>query len=137
METNVKADPFVQSLSTRVVEAGASRVVVEQPDEPELGNHVGVRHASALHAAGYEAGRTLVTTALGEHAAGMSVRLVETEVGYTRVAFGPLEFVAVPAGEGWPPGSPEPVRLATSTTATDENGKTVATMEAVWSVEPA
>ena len=41
-------DPYVDHLDTTVIEAGPTRAVVEQPASPILGNHVGVRHASAF-----------------------------------------------------------------------------------------
>jgi hypothetical protein len=98
-------------------------VVVEQPDEPELGNHVGIRHASALHAAAYGAGRALVLESAGDR----EVELASAEIAYVNVAMGPLRFVAEPREV--PDGD-----FGTSVVGTDENGKTVVTVDAVWNV---
>jgi hypothetical protein len=130
VEIKGQDDPFVGYLDTRVVEATPQRAVVEQPDFKPLGNHVGVRHASALYAAGFEAGRALVLAALGDRAQSVDIELAGSDTNYTFVAMGPLEFVAEPDGD-WSDGAGE---LTTRVTGTDQNGKTVCTLVARWRV---
>jgi hypothetical protein len=129
-------DQFVEYLDTRVVESSPAKVVVEQPDSPPLGNHVGVRHASALYAGGYEAARALVRAALGESADTARVALIGTTIAYKRVGMGPLTFVAEPEGDGWDKAADGAGELTVSVIGTDQQGKEVASMTARWSVEP-
>jgi acyl-coenzyme A thioesterase PaaI-like protein len=127
-------DRFIDWLETRVVESTPAKSVVQQPDAPPLGNHVGVRHASAIYAAAYEASRALVRAALGERADSAPVALIGTSIAYTRVGMGPLTFVAEPEGDGWDTVADGAGELTVSVTGTDQNGKTVASMTARWSV---
>src|SRR5947209_19605713 len=87
-------DTFVEYLETRVAESSPERVVVEQPDAPPLGNHVGVRHASALYAGAYEAARALVRATLGDAADSARVALIASDINYSRVGMGDLTVVA-------------------------------------------
>lgn len=127
---------FADYLSVRTVSRTPEEVVVEQPDEPELGNHVGVRHASALHAACHEASRQLVGAALGEEELLAGAELVVSDIEYKRVAMGPLRFVASRAGDGWAEleraHAAEAVGVAVS--GFDESGKEVASFTAEWRV---
>lgn len=81
-----------------MIACGPERATVVQPPAPELENHVGVRHASALHAAGYAAARALAEAAVGSHA---RLRLKRSEIAYKAMGLGRLETVAEPADEGW------------------------------------
>src|SRR5213080_1835085 len=94
-------DPYAEHVLSRLVEAGPERAVVEQPPDPEVDNHVKVRHASALYAAAYEAARRLVLAALGERAASADVRLADSEIAYKQVGLGVITSTAVPDGPGW------------------------------------
>lgn len=113
-------EPFIDYVRARVVSADASQAVVEQPADEELANHVGVRHASALNAAAYEASRALVAEAAGP---GAAVRLVESEIAYKAVAIGPIVTTAEFESRD------ELVVLATSR---NEKGKTVVTLKSRW-----
>lgn len=119
-------DPYVEHLETSVVEAGPQQAVVEQPDAPPLSNHVGVRHASALHAAGYEAARALV----GKRAGSARAELVRSEIAYERPGMGPLTFTAEPEGDDWAGLTEVAVKVA----GVDENGKRVAALTTVWKI---
>ncbi|HEX8066919.1 MAG TPA: DUF4442 domain-containing protein [Thermoleophilaceae bacterium] len=131
-------DPFGEHTRSRVVDARPERAVVEQPAVRELDNHVGVRHASALHAAGYAASRALIAAALGELAESRSVRLVESDVSYASVGLGPLTTTAEPTGRGWDAlADGSSVTLASTVTTTNEQSRTVARLELSWAVEPA
>lgn len=141
VETTAR-DPFVAYCETRIAEATPIRCVVEQPDAPPLTNHVGVRHASVLHAGGYEAARGLAQVALGDDAAAARLQLAETQIAYKHVAIGPTVFTAEPAGGDWDSireklAAGHSARLAAAVTGTDDNGKTVVSLTVVWSVAPA
>jgi hypothetical protein len=135
-------DPFVAYTRTNIAEVSPKRVVVEQPAAPELDNHVGVRHASALHSAGYEASRALVVAALGERHRSEDLRLEESEISYTAVGLGPLTSIAEPEGKGWdklPVGSAEDmdgISLDSTVTTTNQEGKVVARLRLRWTLAP-
>jgi len=135
-------EPFVAHTRASIAEVSATRVVVEQPAAPELDNHVGVRHASALHSAGYEASRALVAAALGEWHRPEDLHLEESEISYTAVGLGPLTTTAEPTGEGWdrlPFESAEDidgVTLTSAVTTTNQEGKAVAHLRVRWRLAP-
>src|SRR3954469_20605593 len=89
-------DPYADHTLSRVLEATPALAVVEQPMEPEVDNHVKVRHASALYAAAHEAARQLVIAALGDRAGSVEVRLADSEIRYTSVGLGTLTSRAEP-----------------------------------------
>jgi acyl-coenzyme A thioesterase PaaI-like protein len=131
-------DPYSDHTLSRVLEATPERAVVEQPMEPEVDNHVKVRHASALYAAAYEAARQLVVAALGDRADSVEVRLADSEIKYAAVGLGTLTSTAEPQGEGWDKlDSGEELELDSLVTTTDPNGKTVTTLTVRWQVLPA
>jgi hypothetical protein len=135
-------EPFVAYTRASIAELSSARVVVEQPAAPELDNHVGVRHASALHSAGYEASRALVVAALGERYRSEDLRFEESEISYTAVGLGPLTTTAEPAGEGWgrlPGESTEDtdgISLISTVTTTNQEGKVVARLRVRWTLAP-
>lgn len=134
-----ETEPFVSYARATVTEARPARVVVEQPAAPELDNHVGVRHASALHSAGYEASRALVAAAAGGIWEGQ-IRLEQSEIEYVAVGLGKLTTCAEPTGDGWDRLSTEPAEalarltLTASVTTTNEEGKVVARLELSWTL---
>ena len=122
-------DPYSEHTLSRVLEATPSRAVVEQPMEPEVDNHVKVRHASALYAAAYEAARQLVIAALGDRAASVEVRLADSEIKYAAVGLGTLTSTAEPLGDAWQKLHVDgEVDLDCLVTTTDPDGKTVTTL---------
>lgn len=135
-------EPFVAFTRASVTEVSPARVVVEQPAAPELDNHVGVRHASALHSAGYEASRALVVAALGERCRSEDLRLEESEIAYTAVGLGPLTTIAEPAGEEWDrlpaasAGKMDGIALTSTVTTTNREGKVVARLRVCWTLAP-
>lgn len=143
MKTTIEpAEPFVDSAHVRVIEASSERAVVEQPAVQQLDNHVGVRHASALHAAAYEASRALVAAALAEHGTSTSMSLTESDISYTAVGLGLLTTTAQPSGPGWDMldadiAEGSSVVLGCEVITTDEAGKAVVKMNASWALEPA
>jgi acyl-coenzyme A thioesterase PaaI-like protein len=130
-------DPYSDHTLCRVLEATAARAVVEQPMEPEVDNHVKVRHASALYAAAYEAARQLVISALGDLADSVEVRLADSEIGYRAVGLGTLTSTAEPVGEAWETLDEGETELDCLVTTTDPDGKTVTTLSVRWQVLPA
>jgi acyl-coenzyme A thioesterase PaaI-like protein len=135
------SDPYSDHVLSRVTEATATRAVVEQPMEPEVDNHVKVRHASALYTAAYEAARQLVLAALGDRAGSVEVRLADSEIKYTAVGLGLLTSTAEPQGAGWDTLAEEldagrAVELESFVSSDDPGGKTVATLAARWTVTP-
>ena len=128
-------DPFAAAAEVRVAEASADRAVVEQPALRHLDNHVGVRHASALFTAGYEAARALVGAAVPGRSA--RAELVESECAYVNVGFGLITTTATPKGDGWDAlatGAPAEVEVAVA--GVDEAGKTVVELTHRWRVAP-
>jgi len=134
-------EPFGERAGVRVVDASPRRVVVRQAAASALENHVGVRHASALHAAAYEAARLLVAAAIDRPALAASVRLRESDIAYVAVGLGALTTTAEPSGAGWDSLRVElaagaGVALDCAVTTSDAQGKTVAQVRARWIVEP-
>jgi hypothetical protein len=133
-------DPFVDYAATVVREASPHLAVVEQPASRFLDNHVGVRHASALFTAAYEAARGLLAAALGGFADCASVHLVECEVEYVAVAMGAITTTAEPAGDGWSSLAddvvgPSCVDLDVAVVATNDKGRTVLRVTQRWHVD--
>lgn len=126
-------DPYSDHTLSRVLEATPAQAVVEQPMEPEVDNHVKVRHASALYAAAYEAARQLVIAALGDRVDSVEVHLVDSEIKYAAVGLGTLTSRAEPQGDGWDTLDGEVDCLVTTT---DPDGKTVTTLTVRWQVLP-
>jgi hypothetical protein len=124
---------YAERASAKVLEASPEVAVVEQAAAPELENHVGVRHASALYVGAFEASRALVLEAAGEHGARLSLEHVE--IAYEQMPIGVITSRAERAGEGWEAIDGNGARLETLVTSTNEAGKTVARLSARWRVE--
>ena len=134
-------DPYVDYSRVGVVDVAPERTVVEQPGDPELANHVRVRHASALYTLVYEGSRQLVLAALADPGDTVEVELLESEIAYKAVGLGPTRCVAEPTGDGWDSlaaatRAGRRVAVETAAVASDEAGKTVVTLEARWAVGP-
>src|SRR3954465_13337980 len=125
------SDPYSDHVLSRVAGATPARAVVEQPMEPEVDNHVKVRHASALYTAAYEAARQLVLAALGDRAASVEVRLADSEIKYSAGGLGLLTSTAESRGAGWDTLSEHldagrDAELESFVSTDDPGGKTVA-----------
>jgi len=142
MDTGAGAgDGFVEASAVELTECRADRVVAAQQPLPELENHVGVRHASALHAAGFAASRALIETALAG-CGPLALRLLDSEIAYQAMGQGPLLTVAEPAGEEWGAAAGrlragEPVELTCAVRTDDEAGRRVVSLQLRWAVGPA
>ena len=128
-------DPYATYLRVTVLEATPARAVVEQPADPEVDNHVKVRHASALYTAAYEAARQLVLAALGPAAASAKLEVADSEIAYKAVGLGMLTSTAEPRGDGWDVlAAGQPAELDVSVVTADPEGKVVTTLDLRFSV---
>jgi hypothetical protein len=135
-------EPFLVTAGVRMADCDSDRAVVLQPLVPELENHVGVRHASALHAAGYAAGLALVEAAVAELDGSVELRLQGSEIAYKAMGLGELETVAEPSAGGWETQLEQlragsSVELACTATTTNAEGKAVAELTLSWIATPA
>jgi len=135
-------ETYASYVRVDVVDATPDRAVVTQPPDPEVDNHVKVRHASALWTAGHEAARQLVLAALGERAESAGLTVTASEIAYKQVGLGVLTSTAQPRGGAWQSlqadlgaGREAEVEVAVSTT--DPEGKEVVTLDLRWAVKPA
>ena len=134
-------DPFLDFAGTSIVEAGPRQAVARQKAATELENHAGVRHAGALFAVGYAASRALVVAALGPDAEAAELRVVESEVEFTKAASGGITATAEPVGD-WEStisglfGGGEG-ELRSSVQLRSEEGRIVTSMTVCWGVEMA
>ncbi|HEY8951667.1 MAG TPA: DUF4442 domain-containing protein [Candidatus Dormibacteraeota bacterium] len=135
-------DPFLEFAGSNVVEADARHAVAQQCPAPELDNHAGVRHAGALFTVGYAASRALVAAALESKAESAKAQMVDSEIAYEKLVSGELVTAsAEPAGDDWESllariSDGEAVKLPTSVTLRNEEGKTVTAMTVCWQVTP-
>jgi len=134
-------DPYVRHAGTRPTDVGAERAAVEQ-DGHELDNHVGVRHASALYTGAYGAARALVVRALGDRADTVSICHQRSEITYSNIPVGPIVSGARRRDpDRWDEAAASldagrPAEVATDVVSTNEQGRTVVTLESHWRVEP-
>jgi len=135
-------DPFLEFAGSNVVEADARHAVAQQCPAPELDNHAGVRHAGALFTVGYAASRALVAAALESKAESAKAQMVDSEIAYEKLVSSELVTAsAEPAGDDWESllariSDGEAVKLPTSVTLRNEEGKTVTAMTVCWQVTP-
>ena len=121
MAVQLETDPYSERAHVRIVEATPERAVSEQPGLRELDNHLAIRHASALYTAMYAASRALVLAAAGD---GARVRLAESVTTYPAVPVGTITSTAEWDGD--------PSLRRTQVVASNEDGRTVATLAATW-----
>lgn len=136
-----RLDPLIEFAGCSVVEADAGHAVARQPAAPELGNHIGARHAGALFTVGYAASRALVTAAMGPHAEKLNAQMVESEIVYEKVAGAEtVSATAEPAADDWQlqltrVSEGEAADLQTAVTLRNEDEKTIMVMSVRWQVE--
>ena len=142
MSVSAKPHPFLPITGVRVVEAGPERAIVEHSPAPELYNHVGVWHASALYTGAHEAACALVRAALGEAAERCAVGAVaESKTDYKHFPVGPITTVATRGDGGWDAldgaaAGGGPADVAVAVVSTNEDGRVVMTVDAVVRAEP-
>ena len=142
MATQLTNDPYAERAHSTLTEATPQRAVVEQPGLRELDNHLGIRHASALYTCMYAAARALVLAAAQELDGAGEARLEESTTTYPFVPVGLITNTATRSGDGWEQAAAslaggEPARVGVDVDATNEDGRTVATLATVWSIQPA
>jgi hypothetical protein len=138
MTVQVEIDPYAERAGTRVTEATPERAVVEQPGMRELDNHLGIRHASALYTTMYAASQALVRAAAGDTG---RARLTESVTTYPYIPVGLVTSVAEPAGGAWDTlgadlAEGRPAELKVRVESSNEDGRTVSTLDSTWRVEP-
>ena len=134
------ADRFLEHASLSICEADERHAIVHQSADPSLANHLGVRHAGAIFAAGYAASRALVAAGLAGWTDPVSLAMVDSEIDYRKtVTSQRIEAVAKPDAE-WEASLSrarfEQAILPTEVTLSDEEGNVVAAMKVLWRVTP-
>lgn len=137
-----RPDRLLEHAASQVLEADSHHAVVEQRPDPGLDNHIGVRHAGALFAVGYEASRALIRAALAESADSSDVQMVDSDVIYEKPALGSVTATAEPAADDWDAllsrvAGGQSAKLPTSVLLRNEQGATVTSMTVCWQAEPA
>jgi hypothetical protein len=85
-----QAVPFNQHLGLEVTEVALGRGVVRLPDHPELRNHTGTHHASALFALGQAAAGAAVAAAFVRDLPALELLPQGSEITYKKVSRGPI-----------------------------------------------
>jgi uncharacterized protein (TIGR00369 family) len=139
-EMMTAAVPMTRTLGLRFTECGPDRAVVELPDDAAFHNHVGGPHAGAMFTLAESASGAVVMAAFGEQLARAVPLAVRAEIGYRKLAMGPVTATARlvrPAAEviaeldaGERPEFPVQVDL------TREDGAVTGAMTVVWTLRP-
>lgn len=132
--------PMVRTLNLEFHETTPDRAVLSMPDQSAFHNHVGGPHAGAMFTLAESASGAIVLAAFGGQLSRAVPLAVRAEIGYTKLAMGPVtataelgrpaaEVVAeLDAGE-----RPEfPVRVS----ITREDGAVTGEMTIVWTLRP-
>jgi hypothetical protein len=132
------AVPFNQHLGLEVAEVGLGRGVVRLPDDPELRNHTGTHHASALFALGQAAAGAAVAAAFVRELPEVELLPQGSEITYKKVSRGPILATGLLGAD------PDAlhgaldrdgcVEFAVDVTEADGAGDTVAEMKVNWLV---
>jgi acyl-coenzyme A thioesterase PaaI-like protein len=136
----VKTVPWVGTVGATFGEVTAERATVSLPDDPALHNHVGGPHAAMIFGLGETASGAVGLAAFGATMERATPLVVRSEIGYLRLAKGPLTAVAVlerPAEEvlaeldaGTRP------EFTVSVSITDADGRETTRMTVVWTLRP-
>lgn len=134
------AVPMVRTLNLEFGEVGAERAVVSLPDQSDFHNHLGGPHAGAMFTLAESASGAVVMAAFGDQLSRAVPLAVRAEIGYGKVAMGPVTAIAelgrpvadvvaeLDAG-----GRPEfPVRV----TISREDGAATGEMSIIWTLRP-
>jgi acyl-coenzyme A thioesterase PaaI-like protein len=132
--------PWVRSVGITFGETTAERAVAHLPDAPELHNHVGGPHAAMIFGLGETASGAVGLAAFGAVMDRATPLVVRSEIGYVRLAKGPLTAVAVldrPAADVLDEldagARPE---FTVSVTITDANDRETTRMTVIWTLRP-
>ncbi|MBO0656112.1 DUF4442 domain-containing protein [Streptomyces triculaminicus] len=132
--------PMVRTLNLTFGEITAERAVIHLPDQPEYHNHVGGPHAGAMFTLAESASGAIVLAAFGSELSRAVPLAVRAEIGYKKLAMGPVTATAVlgrPADEviaeldaGERPEFPVHISI------TREDGAVTGEMTVVWTLRP-
>ncbi|MFJ2113855.1 MULTISPECIES: DUF4442 domain-containing protein [unclassified Streptomyces] len=132
--------PMARTLGLEYLEATAERAVVRLPDRPDFHNHVGGPHAGAMFTLAESASGVIVIAAFGHFVDRAVPLVVSAEIGYRKVAMGPVTATAVlgrPAAEvaaeleaGGRPEFPVTIDI------TREDGAVTGRMTVIWTLRP-
>ncbi len=135
-----KTVPWVRTVGVEFGEITAKRAVAHLPDAPEHHNHVGGLHAALIFGLGETASGAVVLAALGRTMERATPLVVHAEIGYLKLARGPLTATAVldrPAAdilEELDAGTrPE---FTVTVTITDSESQKTTHMTVVWTLRP-
>src|SRR5882757_439518 len=132
--------PMVRTLDLEFIETTAERAVVVLPDQPDFHNHVAGPHAGAMFTLAESASGAIVLSAFGDQLGRAVPLAVRAEIGYTKLAMGPITATAElgrPAAEvvaeldaGTRPEFPVEVSV------TRADGAETARMTIIWTLRP-
>lgn len=132
--------PWVRTVGITFGETTAQRAVAHLPDAAERHNHVGGPHAAMIFGLGETASGAVGLAAFGAVLERATPLVVRSEIGYVRLAKGPLTAVAVldrPAADvlaeldaGTRP------EFTVSVTITDADDRETSRMTVVWTLRP-
>jgi uncharacterized protein (TIGR00369 family) len=132
--------PMVRTLHLEYLETTPERAVLRMPDQPDFHNHVGGPHAGAMFTLAESASGAVVIAAFSEQMSRAVPLAVSAEIGYKKLAMGPVTATAElarPAAEVVAEldagGRPEfPVRVSIQR----EDGAVTGEMTIVWTLRP-
>jgi acyl-coenzyme A thioesterase PaaI-like protein len=131
-----QAVPFNQHLGLEVEEVGLGRGVVRLPDDPNLRNHTGTHHASALFALGQAAAGAALAVAFVDDLPDVELLPQASEISYRKVSRGPIVATAVlgasPDELHADLGREGCVEFGVDVSSVDGAGDTVAEMKVNW-----
>lgn len=132
--------PWVRAVDVKFGEITAERAVAHLPDAPEHHNHVGAPHAAMVFGLGETASGAVGLAAFGATMDRATPLVVRAEIGYLKLARGPLTATAVldrPAAEvlaeldaGTRP------EFTVTVTITDGEDQETTRMTVVWTLRP-
>ncbi|MFE6779957.1 DUF4442 domain-containing protein [Streptomyces sp. NPDC057702] len=132
--------PMVRTLHLEFLETSVERAVLRLPDQPDYHNHIQGPHAGAMFTLAESASGAIVMAAFGDQLSRAVPLAVSAEIGYRKVAKGPVTAtaelgrpVAEVVAELDAGGRPEfPVRIV----ITREDGAVTGEMSVIWTLRP-
>ncbi|MEU6083270.1 DUF4442 domain-containing protein [Streptomyces sp. NPDC047108] len=132
--------PMARTLNLEFLETTAERAVLRLPDQSEFHNHVGGPHAGAMFTLAESASGAIVLAAFGEQLTRAVPLAVRAEIGYKKLAMGPVTATATlgrtiadvvaELDAGQRPEFPVGIEI------TREDGAVTGEMTVVWTLRP-
>ena len=133
-----ESTPVNRHLGITYRHVDGERVVCELPEDQRLLNHVGSQHAAAIFAVGEAAAGGAFVAAFGPMMAKINFVARGAEIGYTKIARGPLsataELALTPQAVMEEVDREGKTRTAVEVSIADANGDRVAEMSVTYSV---